>query len=82
MPTTELKTAGAPDVSVRALLRTASPAAKVTPLPEPLPLPDPVFPQYPELLGRDNFVEHDSGRSDDGVRHRFIRPCAAGCFLG
>src|SRR5579875_3273060 len=48
-----------PDVPVHALLKTAAPQAKLAPSPEPKSLPEPVFPQYPELLGSDNFVEHD-----------------------
>ena len=47
------------DVPLHQLLTSAAPIARLSPLPEPLGLPDPVFPQYPDKLGADNFVEHD-----------------------
>jgi MoaA/NifB/PqqE/SkfB family radical SAM enzyme len=60
MTNTEPRTSSArPDVAIHQLLSTAPPVARLAPLAEPLSLPDPVFPQHPALLGRDNFVEHD-----------------------
>ena len=48
------------DVTINDLLkRSKSPRQPLAPLPEPKTLPEPVFPQYPELLGSDNFVPHD-----------------------
>ena len=48
------------DVTINDLLkRSNSPRQPLAPLPEPKTLPEPVFPQYPELLGSDNFVPHD-----------------------
>src|SRR5690348_14850197 len=48
------------DVSVNDLLKhSASQRAGLTPLAEPKTLPEPVFPQYPELLGSENFAPHD-----------------------
>lgn len=47
------------DVSVNELLkRSDSPGHPLIPLGEPKTLPEPVFPQYPELAG-ENFVPHD-----------------------
>lgn len=60
MPDMEMETASSrPDVSVLQLLNTPAPGARLAPLAEPGSLPDPVFPQYPDLLGRDNFADHD-----------------------
>ncbi|MBV8069979.1 MAG: radical SAM protein, partial [Acidobacteriaceae bacterium] len=61
MMNTEARTnSSRPDVSTLQLLSSARPAARLEPLPEPQSLPEPVFPQFPELLGRDNFIEQDS----------------------
>src|SRR5215472_12036202 len=51
------------DVSINDLLKySTSPRRPLAPLPEPKSLPEPVFPQRPELLGSDNFVPHDFGK--------------------
>jgi MoaA/NifB/PqqE/SkfB family radical SAM enzyme len=48
------------DVSVNDLLKNSElPRRGLAPLAEPKTLPDPVFPQYPELLGKENFKPHD-----------------------
>ncbi len=48
------------DVRVNDLLKhSSSPPHQLGPAPIPKTLPDPVFPQFPELLGRDNFRPHD-----------------------
>ena len=47
------------DVPVNNLLkRSASTSQGLAPVPEPKTLPEPVFPQYPERLGSENFVPH------------------------
>ena len=48
-----------PDVPVLQLLSANRPVGRLEPAAEPQSLPDPVFPQHPDLLGADNFVEHD-----------------------
>lgn len=48
------------DVTINDLLRrSASPSRPLARLSEAKTLPEPVFPQYPKLLGSDNFIPHD-----------------------
>jgi MoaA/NifB/PqqE/SkfB family radical SAM enzyme len=47
------------DVPVNNLLkRSAAPSQSLAPAGEPKTLPEPVFPQYPDLLGSENFAPH------------------------
>jgi MoaA/NifB/PqqE/SkfB family radical SAM enzyme len=51
------------DVTVNDLLKPVHPASRRRePAAEPKSLPEPVFPQFPELLGMDNFKPHDFTR--------------------